>query len=194
MSTATEIERLQIAKSTLKSKGVELGVVNSTDKLDVIATKFEQSIVNRGAISATVKEGETYTVPKGYHNGSGTVSGTSGGGNYTLQSKQVTPTKSQQNVTPDSGFYGLSDVTVKSIPAAYQDISVTTAAAADVLVSKTFVAADGTVTGGTMPNIGTVTATIDGINTTSYTIAAGKHSGNGTVSLTNDIELALSEI
>ena len=102
MSIATEISRIQTARNTIRSKAVELGIGTGTDQLDVLATKIG-AIENRGAVSATVQEGDTYTIPKGYHNGSGTVSGIAGGGNYNLQSKQVTPTKSQQNITPDSG-------------------------------------------------------------------------------------------
>lgn len=181
MSVSTEIARLQTARNTLRTKAVELGIGTGTDKLDTLATEFS-GIVDRGAVSATVQEGDTYTIPKGYHNGSGTVSGVAGGGNYNLQSKSATPTKLQQNVTPDSGYYGLSDVTVAPIPDNFQDVSSVTAAAGDVLANKIFVAKDGTVTTGTMPNNGAVAKTLDA-TTPSYTVPAGYHSGTGSVNI-----------
>lgn len=194
MSTATEITRLQTARNTLRAKGVALGICLSTDKLDDIAEAFD-GITNRGAITATVQEGDTYTIPEGYHNGSGTVSGVAGGGNYALQSKgPITPTKSSQSISPDQGYYGLAAVSIGAIPAAYQDVQSVTAVAGHVLANDVFVASDGTVTAGTMVNNGAVAGTIDGLTTTSYTIAAGYHSGSGTVSLTNDIETALAAI
>lgn len=193
MSTQTEITRLQTARNKLRTKGIELGITTGTDKLDAIAEAFDE-IVNQGAVSAQVQEGSTYTIPAGYHNGSGTVSGVSGGGNYQLQSKTVTPTKKQQNITPDSGYFGLSDVTVGAIPDNFQDVSPVTATAPDVLANKIFVGSDGSTVAGTMMNNGAVTATIDGLTVTSYTIPAGYHTGTGTVSLTNDIELALAAI
>lgn len=192
MSIATEITRITGDRNTIRAKLVELGLAQSSDGLDVLATRVE-SIINQGAVSATVQEGDTYTIPKGYHNGSGTVSGVMGGGSYNLQSKTVTPTKIQQNVTPDSGYYGLSDVTVAAIPESYQDVSAVTAEAGDVLTGKVFVDSDGTTKTGTMPNNGPISSTIDGLTATSITIAAGYTSG-GTVSLTNDIEEALAAI
>lgn len=181
MTTATELTRIQTARNTLRTKGVELGICTSTDKIDVIATAFD-NITNQGAVQATVQEGDTYTIPKGYHNGSGTVSGVAGGGNYNLQSKSVSPTKSQQNITPDSGYYGLSDVTVAPIPESYQDVSSVTATAADVLGNKVFVTATGEVTAGTMANQGAVNKTLD-VEANSYTVPAGYHNGNGAVSI-----------
>ena len=192
MSTQTEITRIQTARNKIRSWLVSLGLATSTAKLDALATAVE-SIENRGAVSATVKEGDTYTIPKGYHNGSGTVSGVGGGGSYNLQSKIVTPTKSQQNVTPDDGYYGLSDVTVNAIPDTYQDVSDVTAGAADVLASKLIVTTTGTVAG-TMVNNGAVNASIDGLEVTEYMIPVGYHNGSGKVALSNAIETALAAI
>lgn len=97
---------------------------------------------NNGAVtgSITTKAG-TYTVPQGYHDGSGkvsiasteqakliptnirdgvtilgvegTMSGTEGA---KPQSKTVTPTTTQQTVLPDEGYNYLSQVTVAAIP------------------------------------------------------------------------------
>lgn len=190
MSTATEISRLQTARNTIRNKMVNLGLGTSTDLLDDLATEID-GISNQGAVSATVQEGDTYTIPAGYHNGSGTVSGVSGGGNYTLQAKSVTPTKSQQSVTADSGYYGLSGVTVGAIPEAYQDVSSVTAAAGDVLANKVFVESDGTVTAGTMTNNGAVSKTLDATtNNQSYTVPSGYHNGSGTVSITLETKSA----
>ena len=192
MSIATEISRIQTDRNTIRAKLVELGMAQSTDGLDKLAAAVE-GMENRGAVSATVQEGDTYTIPKGYHNGSGTVSGVAGGGNYSLQSKAITPTKNQQNVTPDSGYYGLSDVTVAAIPEVYQDVSTVTAGAADVLTGKVIVDATGKPVPGSMPNNGALALTIDGLTATSVAIPAGYTSG-GTVSLTSDIEDALAAI
>lgn len=188
MSTSTEITRIQTARNTIRTKLVELGLAQSTAKLDALATAVE-GIENKGAVNAQVQEGSTYTIPKGYHNGSGVVSGVAGGGNYTLQEKSITPTKAQQSVTPDSGYYGLSGVTVAAIPSNYNDTSAVTAAAGDVLANKVIVGADGTTITGTMPNNGAVTKTLD-TTTTSYTIAKGYHPGTGKVSISTETKTA----
>lgn len=184
MSTSTEITRLQNARNTIRDKLIDLGLATSTTKLDGLATAVD-GIVNNGAVSAEVQEGATYTIPAGYHDGSGTVSGVAGGGNYSLQDKVITPTKAQQTVTPDAGKYGLSSVTVKAIPDAYQNVSGVTATAPDVLANKIIVTATGETVAGTMANNGAVSQVLTGAET-SYTVPAGYHDGKGTVSISTE--------
>lgn len=180
-SSQTEITRLSDARDKIRSTLVNWGKAEGTERLDALATTIE-NIKNNGSVSAQIKEGDTYTIPEGYHNGSGTVSGIAGGGEYNLQSKTVTPTKKQQNVTPDEGYYGLSDVTVAAIPANYQDVSATTATAPDVLANKVFTSKEGVTTTGEMPNNGAVSQKLTS-KQPSYTVPKGYHDGLGTVSV-----------
>ena len=185
MSIATELSRIQTDRNTIRAKLVELGIATSVDKLGALASAIE-GIINRGAVSVEILEGTTYTIPAGYHNGSGVVKAitdTEGETEkYKTQAKTVTPTKKQQSVTPDPGYYALSSVTVGAIPDAYQDVSSVDALAGDVLTGKIFVASDGTVVTGTMVNNGAVSKTLDG-TTINYTIPKGYHSGTGTVKI-----------
>lgn len=107
------------------------------------------SMPNRGAVTGTIStKAGTYTVPQGYHDGSGTVSilsteqdkiipaniregitilgveGTmSGSEDVTAQAKTATPSWAQQVISPDTGYTHLSQVTVAAIPIAYSDNS-----------------------------------------------------------------------
>ena len=181
---AKSIESITNSRNTIRNKLIDFGLAQNNDQLAALATAIS-NITDNGSVQASVREGETYNIPKGYHDGSGTVSGVSGGGNYNLQSKTVTPTKAQQPITADEGYYGLSDVTVKAIPEAYQDVTAVTATAADVLATKVIVDATGRVTTGTMPNNGAVSKTLDA-TTTSYAVPAGYHSGTGSVSIVTE--------
>lgn len=184
MSVTTEITRLQEARNTIRDKMIELGLAQTTDKLDKMATEISK-ITNVGAVNANVTEGSSYTIPKGYHNGAGVITGVAGGGNYSLQEKSVTPTKSQQAISSDEGYYGLSSVTVAAIPEAYQNVTGVTAAAGDVLATKVIVNAEGDTVVGTMANNGAVTKSLDAA-TTSYAIPKGYHNGSGAVSITTE--------
>lgn len=185
MSVATYIASIEASRNSIRNKLVELGMAQSIDKLDVLAQAIVD-IVNQGAVSVEIKEGTSYTIPAGYHNGSGTVKAISDAAGdaeaYKTQAKTVTPTKKQQSVTPDAGYYALESVTVNAIPTNYQDTSSVTAGAADVLAGKVFVTADGVVTPGEMVNNGAVDKTLDA-TTITYTIPKGFHSGSGKVKL-----------
>lgn len=185
MSISTQLSRIQHDRDVIRAKLVELGLATNTDNLDVLATAID-NIVDQGAVSVEIMEGTSYTIPKGYHNGSGVVKAitdTAGEAEkYKVQAKVITPTKSQVNVTPDQGYYALESVTVNAIPDAYQDVTGVTALAEDVLVGKVFVAADGTVVTGSMANNADAEVILSG-TTLTYTIPKGYHSGNSTVSI-----------
>ena len=185
MSIATYISNIETSRNTIRNKLVELGIAQSNNKLDVLAQAIED-IVNQGAVSVEIKEGTSYTIPAGYHNGSGTVKAVSDAvgdaETYKTQAKTVTPTKKQQSVTPDAGYYALESVTVTAIPENYQDVSSVTAGAGDVLTGKVYVSSTGVVTPGEMVNNGSVDKTLD-VTTITYTIPKGYHSGSGKVKL-----------
>lgn len=108
----------------------------------VNGVKRTGTMPNNGAVTGTIStvSGE-YTVPLGYHDGSGKVSiastearklipenirqgvtilgveGTmSGSEDVHAQTKTATPTTSQQVIVPDSGYNYLTQVTVNAIP------------------------------------------------------------------------------
>ena len=183
MSIATQLTRIQTDRNTIRNKLVSLGLANSTDNLDKLAAAVD-GIIDQGAVSAEILEGTSYTIPAGYHNGSGIVKAMTDvvgeAEKYKTQAKTATPTKHQQSITPDDGYYALESVTVNSIPDAYQDVSSVTAGAADVLSGKVIVTPNGTVTAGTMVNNGSIKKILN-TSTPGYKIPLGYHDGTGVV-------------
>lgn len=180
-----EIARILAARNLIRTKLNSMDLASVTDNITTLASTID-AIPNQGTISASVNVGESYTIPRGYHSGSGTVSGAQGSGQFLLQTPDpVTPTKTLQNITPDNGYYGLASVKVKPIPDAYQDVSSVTAQASQVLATKIFVDAAGNIVTGTMTNNGAVNQTIS-VASPSYTIPSGYHSGSGKVSLVTE--------
>lgn len=134
-------------------------------------------------IDANGKITATAAVDAGY------VDGTDKTGTKTMTTqaaKTVTPTKSSQTAVAKN-VYTTGVVTVGAIPDKYQDVSGVTATAAGTLSGQKFVNTSGTLTTGTMPNNGSMSKTIDGLNTKSATIPAGYTTG-GTVSLDSTID------
>lgn len=108
--------------------------------------KITGTMPNNGAVSGSIatKDGQ-YTVPQGFHDGSGKVgiasaekaklipgniksgvevlgvTGSYSGEKVTAQTKSVTPSFTQQVVQPDDSYDYLSAVTVAAIPVAYAD-------------------------------------------------------------------------
>lgn len=185
MSVSEQILRIQTARNTIRSKLVSLGLAASSADIDDCATAVD-GITNQGAVSVEILEGKTYTIPAGYHNGAGIVKAlTDREGDiterYKTQAKSVTPTKSQQPITPDEGYYALESVMVEAIPENYQDVTPVTATAADVLANKIIVDSTGKSIAGTMRNNGSKSGGVAS-GKQSYTIPAGYHDGTGVIS------------
>ena len=182
MSIATEITRIRNDKSKIGIKLNEMGLTAATAGLDDMTTAIEGITVHKD-INASVLEGHTYSIPKGYHDGSGVVAGLTDtaaeASKYKLQHKTATPQKAELTVAPDQGNYGLSSVTVERIPDAYQDVTQVDATKNHVLLGKKIVSANGDVVVGEMPDNGEVTVICARGNQYSNTIPVGYHNGKG---------------
>ena len=129
------------------------------------------TMANNGAVQASIGLNQSYTIPAGYHNGSGTVTNSIVNKGAITGSVGVGGTYS----STQNGYVTTISVTGPSLSG--------NAGVGDVLSGKTFYSNSGTKQTGTMVNRGTINTSI-GIGG-SYTIPQGYHSGSGKV--TNSI-------
>ena len=124
-----------------------VGEILATKTAHARGTLLTGTMPNNGAVTGTIStKAQEYTVPQGYHDGSGKVSiaaaeqakiiasnirqgvtilgvegEMSGSEDVNAQAKSATPTFSSQVITPDTGYTHLTQVTVAAITVTYSD-------------------------------------------------------------------------
>lgn len=107
------------------------------------ATLITKEITANGTYNASDDSADGY---------SSVVVNVPSGSTPTLQTKSVTPTESEQTVTADSGYDGLSSVTVNAIPSEYITTTDATASASDIVSGATAYVNGSKVTGSLVIN------------------------------------------
>ena len=172
---------------------------------------FIGTMTNRGKVTKSLTSvDEKYTIPEGYHNGSGSVAISTANQNKLIaaniksgvtilgvtgsfgqaQSKRVTPSDSEQSITPDEGYDFLSGVIVEAVEQTQTvDLSGDTVTADKLLKGTTAHDSDGELITGTLevPNL-------SGDTVTAKTLLKGvkAHDKNGNL-ITGELELNMAD-
>lgn len=144
--TAHDASGAEITGSSTKDSDTSDATALASEVLDTKTfyargSKITGTMANRGGVTGTISAvAQEYTIPVGYHDGSGKVkidtteqakiiagniksgveilgvTGSYTGEAISAQAKVATPSSSQQTILPDSGYDYLSQVTVNAIP------------------------------------------------------------------------------
>lgn len=110
---------LEDIADSIRAKTGSQSTYKPSEMSDAIDAISGGGITPTGTKSISITENGTTTEDVTTYASAQITVDVSGGSTPTLQTKTVTPTESTQNVTPDSGYDGLSQVTVNPIPSSY---------------------------------------------------------------------------
>lgn len=128
-------------------------------------------------------------IPKGYHNGKGSVSA------LVSNTYEATPSETKQTIVANSGSF-MGQFTVQPIPTKYKDLTNQLLEPSQVLKGGRFIdKTTGVLTYGAIENLGEVRGTINTYSQTGYYITSGGHFDAISIELDNsDLIAKLQEI
>ena len=126
-----EVARAILGEKTIVLNGSYAADDDELDGYSEVIVNVPASAVDSGTKNVSITQNGTTTENVvGYANAQITVNVPTGGA--TLQTKSVTPTESAQQITPDTGYDGLSQVNVGAISSSYVGSGVSRRSSSDM--------------------------------------------------------------